>query len=231
MKKLNVDEIMEVIDRTFPTSYKNRIDLRNELEKATKETETVRLEFMGMTGKVEISSFPPPNYYQVAIPINENEFGKIIFERMIDGDRSYVERKPIFKYVFQRFEFDTAKTEGKIHKDLVWLEELLERGKDKPEAVWNILTALRSSDENIGNISPYRLKHYTTERIRAIVGCSVHWETPYLINKHLLSEEEVITRNKYLSSVSEHFRIHFKKAINALIFLGYQVPENEKRFY
>lgn len=104
-------------------------------------------------------------------------------------------------------------------------------------AFWEVISALRGPDEDSvmvhgEEMSTTDLKHYTTARLRAILGMSED-RSSYCcdVNSNPLSDEEIVRRNRLLDACSMHFSTHFKDAMVTLRGLGYPVPAKELDFH
>lgn len=104
--------------------------------------------------------------------------------------------------------------------------QILPREFDVGKAAWDLVSALRGPDHDVGGVIRDRLKSLFTERIRAIAGFSRG--NRFYVALAPLEADEVRVRNEIVKDhISDHFILHSVGAINALVDLGFDVPEME----
>jgi hypothetical protein len=103
------------------------------------------------------------------------------------------------------------------------LEDLITRSKNRlnPKALWDILTGIRGVDEDASEADRDKINHLTNHRVRAVTGLiPLHPNKPekrkHSFNSTPLNKEERKKRDKYLESVPNHFRNHYKKAVDGV---------------
>lgn len=98
---------------------------------------------------------------------------------------------------------------------------------DTDEQLWFILTALRGCDDELNFNDSSKLKHFTSGRIRNIIGIT---NDRGAVVYGQLSLSEIYERNELLKQVPGHFSGHFVNALTTLFNLDYDVPEGELVF-
>jgi len=111
--------------------------------------------------------------------------------------------------------------------------KIVSDGPEVDEFIWDVLTGLRGPDLpkreeiDLGILESLDLKRLTTGRIRGILETGVFGVS----REEPLSDTEIEERNRLLQAFnSPHFETHFKKALYALKFLGFKVPDAENNF-